>query len=120
MPALHTLGCDTCHSQPGAAQTHLDLSGIAQARTALPMPPLPPAAEALFKTLDSMTVSSYAPWSNSLLAALLAVDGKHTKQIERRSCAFRRVYGYMVGAPELACDVEETTAPAPCRTSIPM
>lgn len=112
VPALHTLGCDTCHSQPGAAQVHLDLAGVAQAHSAAANAPLPPAAEALFRTLDSMTVSSYTPWSNSVLAAMLALDGKHEKQLERRSCAFRRVYGYMVGAPELTCNVDETTAPA--------
>lgn len=112
MPALHVLGCDTCHSEPGAAQVRLDLAAVKQASAAPAGAPLSAQGSALFTALDSMRVNSYSPWTSPMLSALLATDGKHSKQIDRRLCAFRRVYGYMVNAPELSCDVSETTPPA--------
>jgi hypothetical protein len=112
VPALHSLGCDTCHSQSGTAQQRLDMVGVQQASAAPAGGQMPAQLSALFSALDAILVPSLEPWGSTLLSALLASDGKHTKQFDRGSCAFRRVYGYMVGAPELSCDVTETTAPA--------
>lgn len=112
VPALHTLGCDGCHSEAGPAQQHLDMSGVQQASVA-PPPSAPPASlNTLFAAIDVMNVPSLEPWSNLLTQAMLASDGKHKKPIDRASCAFRRIYGYMVGAPELSCDVAEAAPPA--------
>lgn len=105
VPALRALGCADCHSEPGAATQRLDLSLLKQAEAVATEGAVSPAVQALFSQVSAMPQYPISPWANPLLRATLASDSTHKKVFDRRSCAFRRVYGYMAEAPELTCDV---------------
>ena len=105
VPALRALGCAECHSQPGAAMQHLDLSVLKQPDATVAAAEPSPQVQALFTKISAMPQYAISPWSNTLLRAVLASDGKHKQVFDRRSCALRRVYGYVAEAPELTCDL---------------
>jgi hypothetical protein len=105
VPALRALGCAECHSQPGPAMQHLDLSVVKQPEAQVATSEVTPGVQALFDKVSAMPQYAISPWGSPLLRAILASDGKHKQVFDRRSCALRRVYGYIAEAPELSCDV---------------
>lgn len=101
-PALVSMGCVSCHSEPGAAKSKLDLTELTGA-TQNP--------DVVLARIEAAKPSRFQPWATALIAATDATDGKHSKAHDHQSCAFRRLYGFLADAPELSCALSEPAAP---------
>lgn len=100
-PALQTLGCVGCHSDDLAARSRFNLAPLKQ---------VPPSPDQALQSLASTHPPTYMTWNSSIIRAADARDGKHTAKIDPRSCAYRRLYGYLAGSPELTCSLADNDA----------
>lgn len=104
MPALDKMGCaaKSCHGGAGPASLKFNLITLRD--------PKPVASQAQI-AFDSAGPNHIAAWMSKVVRAADGVDGIHSTKIDYRSCAYRRLYGFMTNAPELTCDLESNVAP---------
>lgn len=109
-PALSQLGCVSCHNESEKARAKFDLSPLAHT----PMQP-----ERAQQIVDATHPSQFMTWANRIIKAANAEDGTHTAKLDKRSCAYRRVYGYLANAPELTCTLDTPAQPNKSAESMP-
>lgn len=100
-PALSALGCaqTSCHGG-GPPSARFDLTGLAAA---------PAQTEKARAELARLNTTGY-PWRSPILRAADGADGRHTQKADPLSCAYRRLYGFVAGAPSLTCELAAKTA----------
>lgn len=99
VPALKTLGCVTCHGEASQAQARFDLS---------PLRSTPPQTDRALRAFEATNPTRFMSWASPVLRAASGEDAHHTAKVDPRSCAYRRLYGYVAQSPELTCDLSET------------
>jgi hypothetical protein len=95
-PALKAMGCVSCHGETPQARVRFDLSALYRE---------PLRLDDARRSLAATNPTPYMTWMSSVIRAADAADGKHTTKIDPRSCAYRRLYGFLAGSPELGCAI---------------
>lgn len=97
-PALQALGCVGCHSQNLPARSRLNLAPLSQT---------PPNVPQALESFVSTHPTPYMSWQSAIIRAAAGQDGKHSAKANPKSCAYRRLYGYIAGSPELSCSLTD-------------
>lgn len=102
MPTFRSLGCaaGSCHATPGKAREKFDLSQLVAT---------PPNPAVVRMQVGFTHPNDYTVWQSKLVTVALGQDGIH-KAIDPLSCGFRRLYGYLAGAPEQHCALPDDPA----------
>ena len=108
-PALAAMGCTDCHAKNESARRAFDLSSLARATPNYELAQVQIQATQptrLFTSMSKMIVAANG-------------DAHHPQKFDRRSCAYRRVYGYLSGAPELHCELDTPDKPNKSAEAMP-
>ena len=99
-PALSSMGCaeQSCHGGETKARARMDLSELhaKQPRMELPL-----------YSFNLTAQNHLAVYHSAVVRAANAEDGIHTKNIDKLSCGYRRLYGFVARSPELSCDLAD-------------
>lgn len=100
VPALNTMGCaeQSCHGGETKARARLDLSELHAPK---------PRMELVAYSFSLTPQNKIAVYRSAAVKAANADDGIHKKAIDPLSCGYRRLYGFIAGAPEIRCDVAD-------------
>lgn len=95
-PALTKLGCaaGACHTA-GPSQAKLDLGGLIGGRD-----------RDVYASFQRTGLNRVMAWMSPVLRAALGADGIHAAKAEPRSCAYRRLHGFVGQAPENDCALD--------------
>lgn len=99
-PALVAMGCvdSTCHGGEQKARSHMDLSELLAKEPRMELP---------LQAVNLTTQNHLTVYSSAMVRAADATDGVHKRAIDKFSCAYRRLYGFIARSPELTCDLAD-------------
>lgn len=104
MPALGALGCveKACHGGEPRAMMRFDMTTLTAKQLR------PELALLSFKLTAKQPLNSY---QSPIVRAMNDEDGhpEHRRAIDKLSCAYRRIYGFIAQAPEATCDLKLDT-----------
>lgn len=110
-PALVALGCAaaSCHGTTGGAGNgRLDLSGLAAGAARKD-----DALASAYKAFMGSRLNHLVVWMSPVLKAAWGEDAAHKRQVDLRSCAYRRLHGFIAGSPEATCTVDQPLPDVP-------